>query len=144
MKQRASELAGRCHELVSFLVDVRGVRAVKAELAATATYHDSCSGLRELRIKRQPRDLLASVAGLDLVEMEDSEVCCGFGGTFCVKYPGDLDPDGVEQGRMHRGHGRRSAACGRSRLPDEHGRPAQAPGLGSSGRAMSPRCSPVS
>ncbi len=87
MKQRAGELAGRCHELISFLVDVRGVRAVTTELAATATYHDSCSGLRELRIKRQPRDLLTSVAGLELVELEDSEVCCGFGGTFCVKYP---------------------------------------------------------
>jgi L-lactate dehydrogenase complex protein LldE len=87
MKQRAGELAGRCHELVSFLVDVMGVREVETELAAKATYHDSCSGLRELRIKGQPRALLASVAGLELVEMEDSEVCCGFGGTFCVKYP---------------------------------------------------------
>jgi L-lactate dehydrogenase complex protein LldE len=87
LKQRASELAARCHELVSFLVDVRGVQAIKAELAACATYHDSCSGLRELRIKGQPRTLLASVAGLDLVEMDESEVCCGFGGTFCVKYP---------------------------------------------------------
>jgi L-lactate dehydrogenase complex protein LldE len=51
------------------------------------TYHDSCSGLRELNIKQQPRQLLASVTGLNLQEMTDSEVCCGFGGTFCVKYP---------------------------------------------------------
>jgi len=87
MKQRAIEVAGRCHELVSFLVDVLGVREVKAELAATATYHDSCSGLRELQVKGQPRALLASVASLDLIEMAESEVCCGFGGTFCVKYP---------------------------------------------------------
>ena len=86
-KERAAELAGRCHELVSFLVDVMGVRDVQAQLAATVTYHDSCSGLRELQVKRQPRQLLASVEGLDLREMEDSEVCCGFGGTFCVKYP---------------------------------------------------------
>ena len=86
-KERAVELAGRCHELVSFLVDVMGVRDVQAQLAATVTYHDSCSGLRELEVKRQPRQLLASIEGLSLREMEDSEVCCGFGGTFCVKYP---------------------------------------------------------
>ena len=86
-KERAAELAGRCHELVSFLVDVMGVRDVQAQLAATVTYHDSCSGLRELEVKRQPRQLLASIEGLSLREMEDSEVCCGFGGTFCVKYP---------------------------------------------------------
>jgi L-lactate dehydrogenase complex protein LldE len=86
-KARAAELAARCHELVSFLVDVRGVQGVEARLAATATYHDSCSGLRELRIKQQPRRLLASVEGLNLVELVESEVCCGFGGTFCVKYP---------------------------------------------------------
>jgi len=52
-----------------------------------ATYHDSCSGLRELGVKAQPRALLASVEGLALKEMENPEVCCGFGGTFCVKYP---------------------------------------------------------
>lgn len=86
-KARAAELAARCHELVSFLVDVMGIRKVEARLAATATYHDSCSGLRELRIKQQPRQLLASVEGLTLVELAESEVCCGFGGTFCVKYP---------------------------------------------------------
>jgi L-lactate dehydrogenase complex protein LldE len=51
------------------------------------TYHDSCSGLRELGIKAEPRALLSTVAGLELVEMHDSEVCCGFGGTFSVKYP---------------------------------------------------------
>jgi L-lactate dehydrogenase complex protein LldE len=87
LQRQAAELAGRCHELVSFLVDVMGVREVDARLSATATYHDSCSGLRELKIKRQPRQLLATVEGLQLVEMEESETCCGFGGTFCVKYP---------------------------------------------------------
>lgn len=86
-RRRAEELALRCHELVSFLVDVRGMREVPAKLEARATYHDSCSGLRELKIKRQPRELLASVAGLELVEMDEAETCCGFGGTFCVKYP---------------------------------------------------------
>jgi L-lactate dehydrogenase complex protein LldE len=87
MAQAAQELAERCHELVSFLVDVMGVKGVEAKLAATATYHDSCSGLRELKVKRQPRQLLASVEGLGLVEMQEPETCCGFGGTFCVKYP---------------------------------------------------------
>ena len=64
-----------------------GVVGVDAEFSARATYHDACAGLRELKIKRQPRQLLASVHGLTLVEMPESEVCCGFGGTFCVKYP---------------------------------------------------------
>ncbi|MDQ2696389.1 MAG: (Fe-S)-binding protein [Pseudomonadota bacterium] len=86
-RQRAEDLAGRTYELVSFLVDVRGMARVDARYEGSVTYHDSCSGLRELGIKRQPRLLLASVAGLELKEMADCEVCCGFGGTFCVKYP---------------------------------------------------------
>ena len=85
--KRATALAAKTHELVSFLVDVRGMTSVAAKLEARATYHDSCSGLRELKIKGQPRKLLASVQGLELVEMEDNEVCCGFGGTFSIKYP---------------------------------------------------------
>ena len=84
---RAGAFAGKIHELVSFLSDIRGVRAVTARHEATVTYHDSCSGLRELGIRSQPRSLLASVEGLELVELEDADVCCGFGGTFCVKYP---------------------------------------------------------
>lgn len=84
---RARALAQRTHELVSFLTDVRGVTRVDARLAARATYHDSCSGLRELGIKEQPRRLLASVDGLELAEMNDCEVCCGFGGTFSIKFP---------------------------------------------------------
>ncbi len=84
---RAEALAGRTFELVSFLHDVMGVTAVPTRYPARVTYHDSCAGLRELGIKQQPRDLLASVAGLELREMADAEVCCGFGGTFCVKYP---------------------------------------------------------
>jgi L-lactate dehydrogenase complex protein LldE len=83
----ARDLAARTFELVSFLTDVRGMETVEASLALRATYHDSCSGLRELGIKQQPRDLLRSVRGLELVELPDAEVCCGFGGTFCVKYP---------------------------------------------------------
>lgn len=87
MRARAVELAARSHELVSFLVDVLGVTGVEATLEATATYHDSCSGLRELAIKRQPRQLLGTVQGLSLVDLPEAETCCGFGGTFCVKYP---------------------------------------------------------
>jgi L-lactate dehydrogenase complex protein LldE len=84
---KAKAFAERVHELVSFLVDVRGMRAVDATFNGRVTYHDSCSGLRELGIKDQPRKLLNSVKGLELVEMADSEVCCGFGGTFSIKYP---------------------------------------------------------
>ncbi len=84
---RARNLAGRCHELTSFLIDVCHWDAVSARFPHTVTYHDSCSGLRELGVKRQPRELLKRVQGLILNEMEDSEVCCGFGGTFCIKYP---------------------------------------------------------
>ena len=84
---RAALFSGKVHELVSFLTDVMGVITVEAALAAKATYHDSCSGLRELGVRDQPRKLLASVKGLELVEMKDCEACCGFGGTFAVKYP---------------------------------------------------------
>ena len=93
---RAAALAGKTHELVSFLVDVLGVTAVSARVDATATYHDSCSGLRELGVKAQPRRLLASVEGLTLTEMAESEVCCGFGGTFAVKY-GEISDSIVSQ-----------------------------------------------
>ena len=85
--KRAIALSVKTHELVSFLVDERGMASVDAKLKVRATYHDSCSGLRELKIKGQPRKLLATVQGLELVEMEDNEVCCGFGGTFSLKYP---------------------------------------------------------
>jgi L-lactate dehydrogenase complex protein LldE len=87
MKARAGSFAGRCFELMSFLVDVLGIEKVAARYDGTVTYHDSCSGLRELGVKDQPRRLLHSVDGLSLREMKTPEVCCGFGGTFCVKYP---------------------------------------------------------
>ena len=85
--EKAKEFASRCRELLSFLHDDLRVREVEASFDTRATYHDSCSGLRELGIKIQPRNLLASVDGLRLEEMVDTQVCCGFGGTFCVKYP---------------------------------------------------------
>jgi L-lactate dehydrogenase complex protein LldE len=84
---RAQDLAERSWELVSFLVDVCGVPAVTASWQRRITYHDACSGLRELGVKLQPRQLLASVSGLSIEELPGAEVCCGFGGTFCVKYP---------------------------------------------------------
>jgi len=86
-EDRAKALAAKTHEIVSFLTDVLGVQAVSAAHSGKVTYHDSCSGLRSLGVKQQPRKLLASVEGLELAEMQDSEVCCGFGGTFCVKFP---------------------------------------------------------
>ena len=88
---RARALAGRTHELVSFLADVLRVERVAARFPGSVTYHDSCSGLRELGVKAQPRALLGTVEGLGLRELKDSEVCCGFGGTFCVKYPAISD-----------------------------------------------------
>ena len=87
MKARAENLGSRSFELMTFLVDVLGVKKVTAHYQGTVTYHDSCSGLRELGVKQQPRGLLQSVQGLKLSEMKTPEVCCGFGGTFCVKYP---------------------------------------------------------
>jgi L-lactate dehydrogenase complex protein LldE len=86
-RARAEALAGKAWELVSFLTDVLGVTAVIARYEGSVTYHDSCSGLRELGIARQPRQLLASVEGLELRELPDADTCCGFGGTFCVKFP---------------------------------------------------------
>jgi L-lactate dehydrogenase complex protein LldE len=83
----ARDLAARCWELVSFLVDVMNLDRVAAHYDGSVTYHDSCAGLRELGVKAQPRRLLASVDGLTLRELPGAEICCGFGGTFCVKYP---------------------------------------------------------
>jgi L-lactate dehydrogenase complex protein LldE len=83
---KADDLAARTHELTSFLVDVLGITSVDATYEGTVTYHDSCSGLRELGVRSQPRLLLSSVKGLALEEMAESDVCCGFGGTFAVKY----------------------------------------------------------
>ena len=86
-RARAEALAAKSFELISFLTDVRGVTTVDAAYPGSVSYLDSCSGLRELGIKAQPRLLLGSVGGLQLAEMADTEVCCGFGGSFCVKYP---------------------------------------------------------
>ena len=84
--ERAKALAAKTSELVTFLHE-NGGRPLEGAGAARVTYHDSCAGLRELGIHDQPRALLTQIPGLELVEMEEPEVCCGFGGTFCVKYP---------------------------------------------------------
>ena len=84
---QAEELASRTYELVSFLVDLRGMTKVAARWPKSITYHDACSGVRELGVKAQPRRLLASMEGLRITELPGAEVCCGFGGAFCVKYP---------------------------------------------------------
>ena len=84
---RADAFAAKTYELTQFLVDVLGVEHLTARCEANATYHDSCSSLRECGVREQPRKLLALVEGLSLTEMAETEVCCGFGGTFCVKFP---------------------------------------------------------
>lgn len=86
-EQQAREIAPRVRELTSFLVDELGVTDLGGRLQAKVTFHDSCHPLRELKIQHQPRALLAAVEGLELVEMHNSDVCCGFGGVFSAKYP---------------------------------------------------------
>jgi len=76
------------HELSDFLVNIIKKDYFGAELEGRAVYHDSCAGLRECNIKAEPRQLLSKVHGLELVEMKDTDVCCGFGGTFAVKFDG--------------------------------------------------------
>ena len=87
LRHAADQLAAKTFELTSFLVDVMKFEGIRSHLDSTVTYHDACAGLREMGVKTQPRALLGKVAGLALTEMADSEICCGFGGTFCVKYP---------------------------------------------------------
>ncbi len=87
LKLRAESLAERTFELVSFLTDIMGVSRLETRhVGGSVTYHDACSGLRELGVKEQPRRLLSAISA-DITEMPDAEICCGFGGTFCVKYP---------------------------------------------------------
>jgi L-lactate dehydrogenase complex protein LldE len=86
MRSRVDALAAKTFELTDFLVSVLRVGATPGSFAGTVTYHDCCSGLREMGVKRQPRELLAGVPGLRLTEMADCETCCGFGGTFSLKF----------------------------------------------------------
>jgi len=86
-KARAEDLRSRAFEITSFLVDQLNFSGIQSGFSGRVTYHDSCSGLRELGIKQQPRQLLSEINGAELTEMQEAETCCGFGGTFCVKYP---------------------------------------------------------
>ena len=81
------ELAPKCHEFSGFLVNKLGVTDLGAKFPHKVTFHDGCHGLRELNNKRPPRELLAKVRGLELIEMDAAETCCGFGGTFSAKFP---------------------------------------------------------
>ena len=83
----AAALAGKTYEFSELLVDKLGLTDVGARFAGRATFHDGCHGLRELGTKAAPRQLLKHVEGLELVEMGEAETCCGFGGTFAVKFP---------------------------------------------------------
>jgi len=86
MMARVEALSAKTFELTDFLVTVLKLDRVPGSFAGTVTYHDSCSGLREMGVKRQPRALLAKIPGVKLVEMTESETCCGFGGTFAIKF----------------------------------------------------------
>jgi len=85
-RDRATALASRTYELTDFLVTVLKVDSLPGDYRGTVTYHDSCSGLRGLGIKQQPRALLAKMQGVSLKEMNGCEECCGFGGTFSIKF----------------------------------------------------------
>lgn len=84
--ERVQRLCARTYELTDFLVSVMRFQADIKTSIKTITYHDSCAGLRELGVKSQPRALLAMAQGLAITEMPEAEVCCGFGGTFAVKF----------------------------------------------------------
>jgi len=86
-RRRAKQIAERTHELSSFLVRVLKVEDVGASWTGRLTWHDACHGLRDLNLKTEPRRLISKVRGAELVELKNAEACCGFGGTFSVKYP---------------------------------------------------------
>jgi L-lactate dehydrogenase complex protein LldE len=88
-RDRALELGARTFEITTFLSDVLRAKppAHAQQASRTVTYHDSCAGLRELRIKSQPRRLLREYCGVEVKELQQTDVCCGFGGTFCAKMP---------------------------------------------------------
>ena len=89
LKARFERLADKTYELTDFLVNVARIDQLPSSFAGHITYHESCAGLRELGVKQQPRALLAKLPGVQLTEMKDCQQCCGFGGTFSVKY-GDI------------------------------------------------------
>jgi L-lactate dehydrogenase complex protein LldE len=86
-RQRAEKIAAKTYELGGFLVNVLKIEDLGAQLGKKITWHDACHGLRDLGLRNEPRKLLKNVKGAEFVEMENADVCCGFGGTFSVKYP---------------------------------------------------------
>ncbi len=86
LHNKSKSIQKNIYEFSDFLVNVLNVTDIGARLNGVATYHDSCSALREMGIKKEPRTLLSNVRGLEVREMQDTETCCGFGGTFSVKY----------------------------------------------------------
>jgi L-lactate dehydrogenase complex protein LldE len=82
----ATDVSSRIYEFSEFMVKVLKMEDFGATFPGKATYHDSCAGLRECRIKNEPRKLLSYVRGLEIIEMNDVETCCGFGGTFAIKF----------------------------------------------------------
>jgi L-lactate dehydrogenase complex protein LldE len=96
LKARAEDLAARTYELTDFLATVMKVERLDSDFRGEITYHDSCCGLRELGVQAQPRSLLSLVPGVKLKEMKDSTQCCGFGGTFSIKY-GDVSSAIVDE-----------------------------------------------
>ncbi len=83
----SEKISGRIYEFSDFLINVLGISNVGAKYSGKVAYHDSCHALRELGISNQPRELLRNVSGLKLIEMDMHDACCGFGGTFSVKFP---------------------------------------------------------
>ena len=96
LKARAEDLAARTYELTDFLATVLKVGRLDSDFRGRITYHDSCCGLRELGVSAQPRQLLALLPGVQLTEMSDCTQCCGFGGTFSIKY-GDVSAAIVDE-----------------------------------------------
>ena len=84
--ERVNHLSSRTHELADFLVNVAKLKTIPGRFSGSLTYHDSCSGLRELGVQAQPRALLSKMPGVRITEMREATTCCGFGGTFSVKF----------------------------------------------------------
>ena len=125
-RQRAEAFAGKVHELISFLVDICGLAEVDARFDGTVTYHDSCSGLRELGIRAQPRACSPRSPGLDLIEMRDSRRLLRLRRHLLRQISRHLQSHRRQEDSGSRDGGRRLAARRRSRLPHEHGRQAAA------------------
>lgn len=96
LKRRMADLVPKVYELTDFLYSVMKIEKVPGNMQGTITYHDSCSGLRELGVQSQPRALLDKIKGLAISEMKDPRACCGFGGSFALKY-GDVSAAIVDE-----------------------------------------------